>query len=87
MKRFISISLAALLGLVSSADIAASQDQLFLADTTEAKAFVEEKKEDLQRLNCLLYDDLTFFDLRALEQPDESVYKVKGSTLLNNDGL
>jgi hypothetical protein len=24
--------------------------------------------EDLQRLNCILYDDLTFFDLRSLEQ-------------------
>lgn len=30
--------------------------------------------ENLSRLNCLLYDDLTFFDLRALEKGN--TYKV-----------
>jgi hypothetical protein len=36
MKRFISVSLAILLGLVSAADISA--DPLFLADTNQIEA-------------------------------------------------
>jgi hypothetical protein len=87
MKRFISISLAALLGFVSAADVTASQDQLFLADTSDVKAYAEKTAEDLQRINCLLYDDLTFFDLRKLEQPEDAVYKVHGSRLITSDGL
>ncbi len=69
MKRFISISLAVLLGFVAAADVEVSSDTLFLADETQSdfKVTVAEQTEKLQRLNCLLYDDLTIFDLRKLE--------------------
>lgn len=71
MKRFISVSLAALLGLASAASVA---DPTFLQEkqdtttTSTTATKLEDMREDLSRLNCLLYDDLTFFDLRKLEQ-------------------
>lgn len=94
MKRFISISLAILLGLVSAGEIFVPHEPVFLAeggvpatptDTTTTTGNiktgitqkVEEVNEKLQRLNCLLYDDLTFFDLRALEST--TGYEVSGS--------
>jgi hypothetical protein len=87
MKRFLSVSLALFLGLISATEVVDSN--LFLTSvatpTTTANETVvvetksdtktvviggislEEASEDLQRLNCLLYNDLTFFDLRSLE--------------------
>lgn len=72
MNRYLSVSLALFLGLVSASALV--EDKTFLADaatesgksTTVSK--LEDMQEDLSRLNCLLYDDLTFFDLRQLEQ-------------------
>lgn len=85
MKRFIPVSLAILIGLVSSTKVI-SDANLFL-QTTEASAsgsssgvsasvkkWTQEASEDLARLNCLLYNDLTFFDLRALEKGNTYTY-------------
>lgn len=47
----------------------------------KAKEFVEDKYEDLSRLNCLMYDDLTFFDIRALEAGNK--YDVLGTYHFN----
>ena len=79
MKSFISVSLALFLGLVSTMDIeAASENRVFLqslptdeqiAQAQKAKSLldtVDSKSEELAKLYCLLYDDLTFFDLRKL---------------------
>lgn len=47
-----------------------SDDTPVQADPAPAKitAKLEDISEDLQRLNCLIYDDLTVFDIRSLEQ-------------------
>ncbi len=75
MKRFISLSIAVLLGLVS-ATTEVTQDNLFLADTsTTIKTEVTEAHKNIKKLYCLLYDDLTVFDLRSLEKSDPYVVK------------
>lgn len=88
MKRFISVSLAALLGYVSSAELEQLEDRMFLNQEGPAKTSVRQKldeySENLQRLNCLLYDDLTFFDLRKLEQNSDNTYTAYGSNLLDS---
>lgn len=85
MKRFIPVSLAILLGLVSSTKVI-SDSNLFLQSTEASasasssgvsatvKEWTQEASEDLARLNCLLYNDLTFFDLRALEKGNTYTY-------------
>lgn len=85
MKRFISISLAVLLGLVSATEL--TQDTTFLqSETTTTTEKIDEVKEDLQKLYCLLYDDLTFFDLRKLERASDNLYQAYG-TNVNGQGL
>lgn len=85
MKRFIPVSLAILLGLVSAAELV-SDSNLFLqaAESTSTtagnsvsqkiKGWASEASEDLARLNCLMYNDLTFFDLRSLEKGNTYEY-------------
>jgi hypothetical protein len=56
MNRFISVSLAVLLGFVSAQEMS---EPLFLASgNVDAK--------DVSKISCYLYDSYTFFDLRAL---------------------
>lgn len=65
-----TLAVALLLNLVSCDEL---PEPFFLQTTDQvnqamkAKEFVTNKLEDLTRLNCLLYNDLTFFDLRDLE--------------------
>ena len=76
MKSYISVSLALFLGLIKSMDIETiAQDRVFLQtqdqieQAQKAKSLLDTydaKSEELAKLNCLLYDDLTFFDLREL---------------------
>lgn len=73
MKRYgLSLAVALILGLVTCDQL--PTDPIFLqtadqvSSAMKAKEFVTNKFEDLSRINCLLYDDLTFFDLRDLEQ-------------------
>ncbi|CDW77915.1 UNKNOWN [Stylonychia lemnae] len=81
MNRLQTISLAVFLGLINAQDLM-MQDAQFLQDTgsiekaMQAKEYASDKAEDLTRLNCLLYNDLTFFDLRVLEKGN--TYKVAG---------
>jgi hypothetical protein len=63
MKRFTGVSLALLFGLVSTQEIFTPAEPLFLAT---ANPKFEQVNEDLQKLNCFLYDDLTIFDIRKL---------------------
>eukprot|EP00347_Sterkiella_histriomuscorum_P010029 403338963 len=71
MKRYTSVVVAFFLGVISAAEL--TNEHIFLQTTgdvnkaMQAKEFVTNKYEDLTRLNCLLYDDLTFFDIRTLE--------------------
>ena len=71
MKRYTSVVVALFLGMISAAEL--TNEHIFLQTTgdvnkaMQAKEFVTNKYEDLTRLNCLLYDDLTFFDIRNLE--------------------
>ena len=53
MNRFITLSVAVLLGLVSANQI--SQEPSFLVDLTDA-----------EKVSCYIYKDLTYFDLTAL---------------------
>lgn len=83
MKRFITVSLALFLGLITAQQVAepvflqqapppdASKTPTDGSTPSTSDKFVakfEDINEDLQRLNCILYDDLTFFDIRALEK-------------------
>lgn len=71
--------MAIMLGMIS-ADEVLTGDHMFLQSVSDiekaqqAKEFVSEKSEDLTRVNCLLYSDMTFFDLRALES--EKPYQI-----------
>jgi hypothetical protein len=56
MKRFISLSLAALFGLAT-----ATHDPTFLASVDVT---------DYQKVSCYFYDDFTIFDLRPLGNKD-----------------
>jgi hypothetical protein len=73
--------LAVLFGLASCDEIFAPTETTFLAtsDDSSIKEKVEEASENLQRLNCFLYDDLTFFDLRKLETQQDGGYEVVGT--------
>ena len=57
------------------------EDTVFLQDistlekASQAKEFVSEKSEDLTRINCLLFTDMTFFDLLSLEN-DTHPYQI-----------
>lgn len=80
MKRYISISLAfTLIGLIKAEEVL-TQDPVFLQDLStletanSARKFVSDKTEDLTRVNCLLFNDMTFFDLRSLE--NETPYQI-----------
>ena len=52
MKRFIAISLAALLGLVSAAEVQSPQ---FLVDA-----------DDIKKVSCFVYADFSVWDLKPL---------------------
>ena len=83
MKKILSLTLAVLFGLISAQELSNSQMFLATEDTTapptpskveeeptlktKASKWAADANEDLKRLNCLLYNDLTFFDLRKLE--------------------
>ena len=79
MKRFIPVSLAVLLGLVSTTEL--TRDQLFLQSTFKASLSSEAK--NLQKAYCLMYDDYTVFDIRALENDNEGGYQVSGTLFKN----
>lgn len=64
MNRFIPVSLALFLGLISASELATPQDQLFLVDVDVS---------DAQKASCYFYDDLTFFDLTSLSTTDALV--------------
>src|SRR5574343_153190 len=70
MKRFITVSLALFLGLISAASPTTNTTSTKTGNPSGDKfqVMVEDLSEDLQRLNCILYDDLTFFDIRGLEK-------------------
>jgi len=68
-------------GLSLAQDQLLSSNTVFLQDIStlekanQAKQFVSEKSEDLTRINCLLFTDMTFFDLRSLEN-DTQPYQI-----------
>lgn len=62
-KRFLSVTLAVLFGLVSAAEL---ESPMFLVEV-----------DDLHKVGCTFYDDLTIFDLKPLAK-DNSVYSKSG---------
>jgi len=68
MKRFITVSLALFLGLIHADSSPANPPAPGAEIKSKFADKIEDLNEDLQRINCILYDDLTFFDLRSLEQ-------------------
>lgn len=78
MQRFLPVSLALLFGFISTQEVFAPAAAMSLA-TSQMVEPMEKADEGLKRLNCFLYDDLTFFDLRKLES--ETGYEVQGSKI------
>lgn len=80
MNRFITLSVAVLLGLVSASQI--SQEPSFLAVDLS----------DAEKVSCYIYKDLTYFDLTPLYSEDGYSYNnfyynfCKSFSLANADG-
>ena len=89
MNKILSVTLALLFGFISTQELSDSQMFLASDDTTDvgtsdkseettlktkASKWMTDANEDLKRLNCLMYNDLTFFDIRKLEEGN--TYKV-----------
>ena len=71
MKRFITFTMAVLLGLVSSQSPSSQID----FETNSKQLALSTDKENLAAIaaNCLVYEDLTLFNLTAIRGP----YQVK----------